>query len=177
MSRPNLTHQIKKGKVKIIEGTANFAITFIVSPTDMSCQCTDKATKGTKPLCDHLKYYLCECLGIRQQYLPVLSVPRVRTWIKNLAGKVLNVDVINQYCYNFLLGKKLHNNHEEFCCICHMEYCDNFSNPNTGDLYQCPSCFELYHSRCFSRWNKECPRCKYITGLGSNDVNWPSLMI
>lgn len=148
-----LSHRIKNKKIYVTEADGSIMYNYIINPIKLECQCMNGlAFKPGKPVCQHLEYYLCLIMKIPDCYLPVLSVPRVRSKIS------LDVD-LKKFCYEFLTNELV-----EHCIICHEAYWDQ---TDKIDLYQCPKCFELFHQKCHHRWKSMgvaigCPKCKYI---------------
>lgn len=156
-----LQHFNKKGKITVTEGTGGLIFKFKIDPIQLKCQCSNRPRES---VCRHLEYYLCKVMGIKHGFLPVLSVPRVRSKITQIWGEP---QTLNLYCYKFLTDDEV-----DQCLICHEQYLKLSSNGMLPDvqshLHQCPKCFELYHHSCHLRWLQTgggCPRCKYKRDL------------
>lgn len=169
----SLSHVIKKRKLHIIEQHGAIKIMYHINPIKLECQCSSNKYRPGESICRHLKYYLCDQLGLREFYTPVLSVPRVRSKITELWN---NHRQLNQFCLKFLTDEE-----EDHCLICHEAYLvvrhGLLPNPKKA-LYQCPKCFELFHDKCYQQWKSNggtCPRCKYCHDLneGVDDIQWP----
>jgi hypothetical protein len=169
----SFTHAVRKGKLTVTEGSSGFKITFKVDLRKLNCQCINKSNKTVKKnneICPHIKYYLI-VLGVVPLNIPLLTVSRVREWLlEYLSSKSVSITdtdtghTINTYCSEFL-------SEDEGCCICLGAY------TSLRDLYQCPQCNEPYHQKCYARWQKDCPRCKYVRDInqGKDDGDWPTL--
>lgn len=168
-----LRHYTKKNKIIVTEGTSGINFSYIIDPLHLKCQCSENKYLPGKSICYHLEYYLCKVMGIKQQYLPVLSIPRVRSRINDGI-----VEELNTFCLKFLTDDE-----EDQCIICHLSYLPADANAKASklELYQCPTCFELIHYKCHNKWSKTgggCPRCKYkrdINGGKYEDSDWPCL--
>jgi len=166
-SSPILSCRVHKGKIKVIEST-NINFTYIVKPKELKCQCMTQHNNG--PICRHLEYYLCEHLKVYSSYIKILPIKRFKEqYLKNCDYK--DGKLINNACNQFLT------NEYDGCCICQTSYFDKNTRYNVKELYQCPSCHELYHMKCFSKWKKDCPRCKYVHNIlkqdQAKDIQWP----
>lgn len=167
----SLSHTTKKRKLVIIENVGSIKFLYHIDPLKLECQCNYKYSPG-KSICRHLKYYLCEQLGLHECYVPILSVPRIRSKIAEICD---NHKQLNRYCLKFLTNEE-----EDYCLICHEAYLTvrNGALPNPKNiLYQCPKCFELLHNKCYQQWKCKggtCPRCKYCHDLngGVDEVKW-----
>ena len=172
---PALRHRTKKGKIIVMEGTIGITFNYSINPQQLRCQCSSGKYRPGEPVCHHLEYYLCDVMGIKKHYLPVLSVPRVRSKINEIWR--LGGDSLNQYCLRFLT-----NDEEDQCVICHESYSNIHQVQDSRNaLYQCPKCFELSHHSCHKKWihtGGGCPRCNYmrdINGGFNNDTDIQSL--
>lgn len=160
-----MSHHTRKGRVFVTEGSSTFKITYQVNLRTLRCQCHDTASGSVEEnnhICEHTKHFLVEARGVYQNFIPLLKISRVRSWLLERMPKVTG-DEINAYCTQFL--------QEEECAIC-MEHYGSLSC-----LSQCQSCSEPYHSGCLTRWKKGCPRCTYSHDLsrGAGEVDWPTV--
>jgi len=110
-------------------------------------------------------------MGIKKQYIPVLSVPRVRSKLNDIWK--LGSDSINSYCLRFLTDDV-----EDQCLICYEPYFKPRELITMTRLHQCLGCFELYHEICHKKWScngEGCARCKYKKTIykGREDIIWP----
>lgn len=139
------SHTTRKGKILVTEGSTGYKITYRLDPKHMTCQCRTVH----QSLCPHMQYYF-KHIGVHEAYFTLLYIPRIRDWIKEQKGMVSG-DSINEHCLEFLKD-------DDGCCIC----MGPFGHPSS--LYYCPQCYEPYHVKCYAKWNKACPRCKYVRG-------------
>ena len=161
MNRSHMSCRIHKGKIKITEST-NINFTYVIKPLELKCQCTGQIQKPQQ-ICKHLEYYFCEHLKVHPPFIALLSINRFKeSFLIDCDFKDGNQ--INQACHKFLT------NEDEGCCICQEAYFQAGHRYNVKELYQCPSCYELYHMTCFSKWNKNCPRCKYVHSILKSDI-------
>ena len=167
----SFTFSSKKNKIFVKEGSSGFNITYKLDPLQVSCQCTSKPLE----ICKHLQRYYTDELGIKAQYIYLLSVPRIKTWFQEECdGKP---GTVNRYCSDFLECQK------EGCVICMQPYIPYWSKETESTqfllmacLYQCPQCLEPYHIKCFRQWKKDCPRCKFNQDINQgrdDNVEWP----
>jgi len=169
-----LSHGFKKRHIVITEGVKGINYNYIIDPYLLKCQCSGDRYIPKKPICIHLEYYLCSVIGVKKEFLPILSVPRVRTKVTD--NKAMGSTILNDYCVRFLTDSE-----EDQCIICHASYLPVKSSLDVETLYQCPNCFELLHISCHNKWaatGGSCPRCKYKKDLngGKVDYEWPSLL-
>lgn len=161
MNRSRMSFRMHKKKIKITE-SSHINFTYIINPRELKCQCMTE-TQKPQQICKHLEYYLCEHLKVHPSYIALLPIKRFREAF--LADcNFTDGNLINQECHKFLTEE------EEGCCICQESYFQKGQRYNVKELYQCPSCYELYHMTCYSKWNKECPRCKYIHSFLKRDI-------
>ena len=148
----------KKNKLIIQEPCGHCMFNYIINPHLLECQCGK--TGGT--ICKHLKHYLVSKWNFDTMYTAILNMPHLRSWLKEQQPKVV---CINTYCRDFL--------HSTDCCICLLPYVkaghrwilnSNLMHTSINkeiELYQCLQCKELFHTGCYRKWNKDCPKCKY----------------
>ncbi len=156
---------IKKRKIIIQEPCGRCTFSYIINPLLLECQCG--VVKDI--ICKHLRHYITTKWNFDMTYMTVLNMPQIRSWLKAQVPDTVCVDV-NTYCRDFL--------HRTECCICLVPYVKvgerwilstdlvHTSTMRATELYQCKRCREIFHTACYRRWNKDCPKCKYVRPCG-----------
>lgn len=148
---------IRKHKIIVQDQYGSCTFNYIINPYLLTCQCTT-----CNVVCKHLIYYLVKKWNFDIGYIAILNIPQIRSWLKEQEHNIID---INLYCRDFL--------HSTDCCICLLPYIKpgskwvlstdlfHVSMSHSIELYQCKRCREMFHTACYRRWNKECPKCKY----------------
>ena len=153
---------IKKHKITIQEPRGSCMFNYIINLKLLECQCNTTADF----ICKHLVHYLVKKWNFNIIYISIINIPQIKSWTKQQDSLI----DINAYCSDFLQRTD--------CCICLLPLVkgsnrwvintDLTHNYIIRDvvLYQCKRCREVFHTQCYLKWNKECPKCKYIKPLG-----------